>query len=306
MSTYKYKNLALQAGGVLGTAYIGVVQALDEKGILSNLERVAGASAGAIMGTLLALRFTPVEIEKIMLGLDFSKFTDPTNLLNVVRNYGYYAGDFFLLWIQDLIAQKLSKTATFEDLVNGGFRDLYVFATDLTARGLREFSYRSTPDAQIASAVRASMSIPFFFQAWQFPEGIPDSHYYIDGGLILPYPLWTFDYPPFTSKEGTNEETLGISLKTGFSPVGLDKPFDLKEYAESLFEAVSTMRISAANKRRTVSVDTLNISPTNFEITLADKRRLARSGYDATIEFFQRKDREDEASALNDNVPVTA
>ena len=83
MSTYKYKNLALQAGGVLGTAYIGVVQALDEKGILSNLERVAGASAGAIMGTLLALRFTPVEIEKIMLGLDFSKFTDPTNLLAI-------------------------------------------------------------------------------------------------------------------------------------------------------------------------------------------------------------------------------
>lgn len=305
MSRYKYKNLALQAGGVLGTAYIGVVQALDEKGILANIERVAGASAGAIMGTLIALRFTPVEIERIMLGLDFSNFTDPTNLVNVVRMYGYYAGDFFLQWIQDLIAQKLTKTATFEDLVTAGFGDLYVFATDLTDRGLREFSYRSTPDAQIACAVRASMSIPFFFQAWQFPDGIPDNHIYVDGGLILPYPLWTFDYPPFTAEETHNKETLGISLKTGFSPIGLSKPFDLQEYVQSLFEAVSTMRISAANKLRTVSVDTLSISPTNFEISLADKRRLARSGYDAVVEFLNTKDREDMVLALDENVPVS-
>jgi NTE family protein len=305
MSKYQYKNLALQAGGVLGTAYIGAVEALDEKGILANIERVSGASAGAIMGTLIALRFTPVEIEQVMLNLDFSGFTDPTNLVNVVQNYGYYAGDFFLQWMQDLIAQKLSKTATFEDLVKEGFGDLYVFATDLTARGLREFSYRSTPDAQIACAVRASMSIPFFFQAWQFPDGIPDNHLYIDGGLILPYPLWTFDYPPFSPEEDDNKETLGISLKTAFSPVGLCKPFDLKEYVESLFEAVSTMRVSAADKQRTISVDTLNISPTNFEISMTDKMKLAKSGYDAVMQFFERKDREDAVLALHENAPAS-
>lgn len=293
MSKYKYKNLALQAGGVLGTAYVGAVQALDEKGVLANLERVAGASAGAIMGTLIALRFSPVEIEEIMLNLDFSQFTDPTSMLNVVRNYGYYAGDFFYQWMQDLIAKKLTKDATFEDLVHAGFGDLYIFATDLTARGLREFSYRSTPDTKIAGAVRASMSIPFFFQAWKFPDAIPDDHIYIDGGLILPYPLWTFDYPPFTPVEAYNEETLGISLKTGFSPVGLEKSFDLREYVESLFEAVSTMRISARNKLRTVSVDTLNLSPTNFEISMPDKKRLAKSGYDAVTAFFNSKDEEE-------------
>ncbi|MGB3268247.1 MAG: patatin-like phospholipase family protein [Microcoleus sp.] len=292
MSKYNYKNLALQAGGVLGTAYVGAVQAMDERGTLNNLERVAGASAGAIVGTLIALRFTPVEIEEIMLNLDFSNFTDPTSILNIVRNYGYYAGDFFYKWMQEIVARKLTETATFEDLVNGGYADLYVFATDLTARGLREFSYRSTPDTQIAAAVRASMSIPFFFQAWRFPDSIPDDHYYVDGGIIQPYPLRTFDYPPFVPQEGFNEETLGISLKTGFSPVGLVKPFDMQEYVESLFESVSTMRISARNKLRTVSVDTLNISPTNFKISLENKKRLAKSGYDAIVTFFNNQDEE--------------
>ncbi|MEH2425092.1 MAG: patatin-like phospholipase family protein [Nostoc sp.] len=306
MAKHKYKNLALQAGGVLGTAYVGAVQALEEKGILESLERVAGASAGAIMGTLIALRFSPVEIEKIMLNLDFSNFTDPTNIVNLVQNYGYYAGDFFLQWMEDLIATKLTKTATFEDLVNAGFRDLYIFATDLTARGLREFSYRSTPDAQIASAVRASMSIPFFFQAWKFPNAIPDDHIYIDGGLILPYPLWTFDYPPFTSEEKHNVDTLGISLKSESSPDGLRKSFDMKEYVESLFEAVSSMRISSTNQLRTISVDTLSISPTNFEISMDDKRKLAKSGYDAVIAFFNEKTQRERIANLESIVKVTS
>jgi NTE family protein len=134
------------------------------------------------------------------------------------------------------------------------------------------------------------MSIPFFFQAWRFPDSIPDDHYYVDGGIIQPYPLSTFDYPPFVPQEGFNKETLGISLKTGFSPVGLVKPFDMQEYVESLFESVSTMRISARNKLRTVSVDTLNISPTNFRISLEDKKRLAKSGYDAIVTFFNNQD----------------
>ncbi|XGV87459.1 MAG: patatin-like phospholipase family protein [Limnothrix sp. BL-A-16] len=290
MSSGNYKNLALQAGGVLGTAYVGVVQALSERGLLSKFERVAGASAGAIMGTLIALRFSAAEIEEIMVNLNLSEFTDPTSPINLVQNYGYYAGDVFYKWIQDIIARKLTTTATFADLVDAGFADLYIFGTDLTARGLREFSCRSTPDAQVAGAVRASMSIPFFFQAWQFPGGIPDNHYYVDGGLILPYPLWTFDYPPFISEDGYNEETLGVSLRTGFSPSGLEKSFDLKEYFESLFEAASSIRISSRNQERTITVDTLNLSPTDFNMSDENKMRLVKSGYDATVEFFKLKD----------------
>lgn len=290
MSSGNYKNLALQAGGVLGTAYVGVVQSLNERGLLSKFERVAGSSAGAIMGTLIALRFSAAEIEDIMMNLNMGEFTDPTSPINLVQNYGYYAGDVFYQWIQDIIARKLTKNATFEDLVDAGFADLYVFGTDLTARGLREFSYRATPDTPIAGAVRASMSIPFFFQAWRFPGGIPDNHYYVDGGLILPYPLWTFDYAPFTSEEGYNEETLGVSLRTGFSPSGLEKGFDLKEYFESLFEATSSIRISARNKARTISIDTLKLSPTDFNMSHEDKLRLVKSGYEATAEFFKLKD----------------
>jgi NTE family protein len=287
MSEYNYKNLALQAGGVLGTAYVGAVKALAENGILAGIERVSGSSAGAIMGALVALRFSPAEIERIMLNLDYSSFTDGFNPFDLLQRYGLYKGDCFHEWMRDLVGKKLTKDATFEDMAKAGFGDLYIFATDITSQGLQEFSCRSTPDASVASAVRASMSIPLFFEAWQFPDGNPNDHIYVDGGMLLAYPLWTFDYPPFIAAETYNPETLGLSLKTKSASVGERNYGDFKGFVNSLFATVSSMRISATDQLRTVSIDTLGISPTNFKISMADKQKLAASGYSGVISFLK-------------------
>ena len=48
--TYQFKNLVFEGGGVKGAAYVGAMQALDEAGVLDNIERICGTSAGAIRG----------------------------------------------------------------------------------------------------------------------------------------------------------------------------------------------------------------------------------------------------------------
>ena len=153
MSSGNYKNLALQAGGVLGTAYVGVVQALSERGLLSKFERVAGASAGAIMGTLIALRFSAAEIEEIMVNLNLSEFTDPTSPINLVQNYGYYAGDVFYQWIQDIIARKLTKKATFEwretCAVNHAHIHRRSLITDLVSQDVSRFIHHRKEKAHL-------------------------------------------------------------------------------------------------------------------------------------------------------------
>ncbi len=45
---YEYKNLVLEGGGIRGLAYPGALKVLEEKGIIKNIERVAGTSAGAL------------------------------------------------------------------------------------------------------------------------------------------------------------------------------------------------------------------------------------------------------------------
>ena len=44
---YDYKNLVLEGGGVRGLAYAGVFSVLEEKGILQQIEKVGGSSAGS-------------------------------------------------------------------------------------------------------------------------------------------------------------------------------------------------------------------------------------------------------------------
>ena len=45
---YPFRNLVFEGGGVKGIAYVGTMRVLESKGILQNISRVGGTSAGAI------------------------------------------------------------------------------------------------------------------------------------------------------------------------------------------------------------------------------------------------------------------
>lgn len=52
---YPFRNLVFEGGGVKGSAYIGAIRALNEEGILPEIQRFGGTSAGAITALLLGL-----------------------------------------------------------------------------------------------------------------------------------------------------------------------------------------------------------------------------------------------------------
>lgn len=89
------KNLVLKGGGVLGQAYTGAIVELDKRGVLKGVERIAATSAGAVVGTLLALKYTPREIFDISSETDFRSFEDGRLLdkVNVTKRYGINPGE---------------------------------------------------------------------------------------------------------------------------------------------------------------------------------------------------------------------
>ncbi len=188
------KNLVFKGGGVLGIAYAGAIKVLEDKHFLQGVEKVAGTSAGAITAALLSLRCSADEIKSIVDATDFKSFEDGWDPLRIPSKYGLYKGDAFLAWMQkQIVAKKFNQSATFSDFKNGGCRELRVFATDLNTQDVKMFSYETTPNVIVAEAVRASMSIPLFFEAWQFSGNNPDNHIYVDGGTVYNYPITTFD-----------------------------------------------------------------------------------------------------------------
>lgn len=70
------RYLTCQGGGMKGGAFSGCAEILEETGILSQIEEVAGSSAGAIFATLLAVGYSAKEIKEIMEVMDFRRFQD--------------------------------------------------------------------------------------------------------------------------------------------------------------------------------------------------------------------------------------
>lgn len=192
----QFRNLVFEGGGVKGIAYIGAMQILEGRGILKDIVRVGGTSAGAINALIFSLGYTITEQQDILRSTDFREFMDDSfgvirDTARLAESYGWHKGEFFKGWIGDLIEARLgSRRATFRDLLEKGRPGLYVVGTNLSTGYSEIFSAERHPSMELATAVRISMSIPLFFAAVRHGDR---KDVYVDGGVQLNYPVKLFD-----------------------------------------------------------------------------------------------------------------
>ena len=119
-------DLVLSGGGVKGVGLVGAVVRLLEAGYRPN--RVAGTSAGSIVGAILAAaagtgEVGPEKIRDLAMSIDYRKFLDPGLLERVpllgpawaiLEGKGVYKGDY----ARDFVASRLAElgVTTFGDL----------------------------------------------------------------------------------------------------------------------------------------------------------------------------------------------
>lgn len=207
--TCHFRNLVFEGGGVKGIAYVGALQELEKRGVLTDIVRVGGTSAGAITAILVGLNYSLDETDKILRGLDFNKFMDDSwgvvrDTDRLVDEFGWYKGDYFRDWIAGIIRDKTGNSeATFNDIAGQkaakGFRDIYFVGTNLSTKFSEVFSAEHTPRMVVADAVRISMSIPLFFAAKRSFRG----DVYVDGGVLDNYPVKLFDREKYVEKNST-------------------------------------------------------------------------------------------------------
>jgi NTE family protein len=127
-------------------------------------------------------------------------------------------------FIDEAITRKTGiRNTTFKELKEVNLpesKDVYLIATNINTARTEIFSYEHTPNAVIADAVRASISIPFMFTPWslqfkdstsQKPYSDPRGFLYVDGGLNDNFAVWLFDQRRYYVKgntllEGEDEE----------------------------------------------------------------------------------------------------
>lgn len=277
------ENLVFKGGGVLGIAYAGAIDELEQRGLLKGIKRTAGTSAGAVAALLICLGYSSAEILNVLGDTNFKKFQDDLNPLKLTRKYGLYRGEKLLTWIEDILEQKTgNRNITFAELNAQGYKALKVFASDLNTTSLTEFSNKQTPTVKVAESIRASMSIPLFFDAWKFPDGNPTNHIYVDGGVLYNYPITAFD---------DLDKTLGFFIDINELDDGLDFN-DVSSYLKHLFRAVLNAQDvdflkNIEKEKNSVIIKNKGIAITNFSLTKEQQEILYAEGKEATKQYFQ-------------------
>jgi NTE family protein len=315
-------DLVLSGGGVKGIGLVGAVVALMEAGYA--VQRVSGTSAGSVVGAILAAgtqgaeQLTPDEVKQLAMTVPYRKFLDPTPITGipllgpawgVLGEEGIYKGDFAHDWIRSQLANLGVRTfgdlAVDDDhLLTERRYKLVVTVADVTTGQMVRLPwdyhrlYGLDPDEQpVADAVRASMSIPFFFQPVKLTSTSGLTSTLVDGGLLSNFPIDSFarvdNKPP-------RWPTFGVTVLPNL-PQGNDKlipglaPLRWFGGSPTLLEDLVTTMIVGHDQAylnqpwvsaRAIRVDSTDVGFLDFKISHQQMDALYRRGHQAAENFL--------------------
>lgn len=319
----KFADLVLEGGGVKGIGLVGAVITLTAAGW--RFPRIAGTSAGAICAALVAAiqrAGKPMtELHRLMQSIDYAAFMKGDwseehlgvagQAAHLAMHMGIYDGDYLVKWLGDALDE--IGITTFGQLKIGDDPDapvsadrrygLVVHAADITRNKVVRLpwdyaEYGIDADAaKIVDAVRASMSIPFFFTPVRFhapahSDGTSSfaagKVTWVDGGLLSNFPVEVFDR---ADGEPGRWPTIGVKL-SAISPT----PVLAHDPGNAVSEAIACLRTALDNDaryyvppekaKRTIFVDSFGLAATDFHLSSEDQNRLFASGTAAAESFL--------------------
>lgn len=313
-------DLVLSGGGVKGVGLVGAVVALMDAGYRPR--RVSGTSAGSIVGAVVAAaqigKMTSAQVKDLALQLDYSKFLDPGPVervpfvgpsLALLRGTGIYKGDYARDWVRSQLADL--GVHTFGDLaidddelpVEQRYRLVVTVADTTTGQLVRlPWDYRRVygldPDDQsVADAVRASMSIPFFFRPVSLTSAEGRVSTLVDGGLLSNFPVDSLDR---TDNQKPRWPSFGITVLPNL-PDGNDNVIPALAALRHLGpphllgDVITTVLVGRDQaylnqpwvSARAIRVDSTDVGFLDFDIDDEQVEALYQRGYSAAERFLE-------------------
>jgi predicted acylesterase/phospholipase RssA len=273
------RRLYLCGGGVNAIAHIGVLQELEKRQQLRLLVEWIGISAGALLAMCLVAGYTLAECHEFMVGFDFNELSDPDSAPGWVVNGGFDTGNRLQRLICALLNEKgYGPETTFEELHRKSGRALRVYATDLNTATLVEYSPAATPTYPLKYAVRASMSIPYYFQPVSCPQ---TGHLLVDGAVITNFPFaWM--------SEAERSETLAVCFQNKLEPQESLELMDLVMRPISILTSARQPNDIRPYMHQTILVEIGKRSSIQFGIDAAEKEALVALGRKGVDAYFAR------------------
>lgn len=236
------------SGGAFHAFYM--LGALAAAGMdLSGVRRIAGVSAGAIVGLSVALGIPPRALAEAAVAAGMERLLTASASL-LLGSLGLDSGDALfcrVFGVLDSLSGGRATSCCFRDLPV----DLRVAACCVDTRSLAVFSREETPGMLVADAVRMSCTVPVIMAPVR-REGL----LYVDGCLVDPFPTSLLDasdlrrpselfgvlvLPLSAGDRPPGRELSGYLMDLLSCAVRMPRPGDHPWALERAFEAMSTL-----------------------------------------------------------------
>ena len=272
--------LVLAGGGARGTAHIGVLKVLEEKGIPIDL--VVGTSMGGLMGGLYSMGYSVEEIDHLIRNIDWEMMMSD----NIpMQYYSYDEKRHKSTYILDFPFDK----KRFKKSLPSGFKyglNIYNMMSSMTVgyQGELDFLYLPTPfccvsteivtqtekhwtEGDLIQALRSTMSIPGYFR----PVRI-DSMILSDGGTKN-------NYPVDVAKAAGADIIIGVEL---YMPRDYDEVNNIADVLMQTTQYSGSLEAHKHNVGNTSVYITPNLSGyTSLSFSTEEIDRMIQIGYEA-------------------------
>jgi len=183
------KHLVICGGGIIAFPSYAALRDSSKQGFwnISEIESIDGTSSGALVATILALKYDWPTLDDYLINRPWNKvFT--TDILSAFQERGIFKqGQFDEILRPLLLGKDLSPEMTLLEFREWSGIDLYFYACNLNDPVAIDviLSHKTHPGWRLLDAVYSSCCFPGLFQ----PFLAADGGCYMDGGVMYNYPI---------------------------------------------------------------------------------------------------------------------
>ena len=276
-------HFVLSGGGLKGFALIGFMKALEENNIKPT--GISGSSIGAIFAVLISIGYSYNELYDFIEHFNYEDFSE-INITSLFDDGGLETGNKIIRLLKLMIKNKLnSPNVTFLEHYEKTKVWVVINSVCVNKQQTEYFSYKTHPNMYIHTALRMSISLPFWFKPVMWNDC-----YYVDGGLLDNFPI-----KPFIDSEIPKHEIVGIKLQThNLYGTKVDITQNLMNYSLSLWNCI----YNEINKKCIIEhenngyniwyIISTNLSAFSVDIKKEEKIKLFEDAYENSTIYLKK------------------
>ena len=258
---------------------LGALQYAFDNYLLKNINTYIGCSVGIMIGYLLAIGYTPIEIVVYICCNQLMEKMVHFNIVAMINNQGASSYNTINETFEKMTINKIGFYPTLKDLKDKFGKTLICSTYNLTEQKVEYLSPDTHPNLPCRTAIRMSSNLPLIFENFKYGNSL-----YIDGGICDNFPIDLGD------KIG--KKILGILITSETKNLNNVNEMGVLEFIYLLmFVPISQIQEykikNVSEKCKIIKLHNDKLKFFNFDLNSKDKLDLFSSGYEQMKNQFE-------------------